>query len=714
MQVSLVCKQGQRLQILYAHCCNGPGYSVADGQLTTPTGCYFLGVLAGVVAFQERNLPFATATDGPQAMLRLVLAMTLIAVCPLGAALRSAEISDRFAVAATMGLEKHNPGFPVGGEGYPAETIPLGAVLEGTDKAWPDAPQLLVGDQPAEAAKPILDLDHRFDGGSGLALTELSQIQIANLTTLGKVWGFLKYHHPAVTSGKLHWDYELLHVLPNVLEQRDMANANAAMAKWISGPETTDPCNPCAKLDETGLHLRPDVAWIEDESLLGPELSQSLRAIYVNRPQLGKQFYVSLARARNPVFEHELLYAQLAFPDPGYQLLALFRFWNIIQYWFPYRDVIGEDWHKVLSEFVPRIALAKDKQAYKLELMGLIARAHDTHANLWSGLDVRPPTGECRIPATVRFVEGRAVVTGFVAPEAAQTSGLAIADIIANLDDVPVETLIKQWAPHYAVSNEASLMRDIGRSMTRGVCGDASVSVIREGQELRVVTKRLRAPEDSFTHDLPGETFRLLSPDVAYLKLSSVKSSDVAHYVEAAAGTKGFVIDIRNYPSDNVMFTLGALLVDQESPFVRFTEPELSTPGAFRWTSPVSLAPKAPHYTGKVAILIDEISQSSAEYTAMAFRSARTAVVVGSTTAGADGNMSDFSLPGGQRSGISGIGVFYPDKTPTQRVGIVPDIEARPTVAGVLSGRDEVLETALRYILGNAVSDQEVQKMAHR
>jgi C-terminal processing protease CtpA/Prc len=201
---------------------------------------------------------------------------------------------------------------------------------------------------------------------------------------------------------------------------------------------------------------------------------------------------------------------------------------------------------------------------------------------------------------------------------------------------------------------------------------------------------------------------------VAYLKLSSVKSSDVAHYVEAAAGTKGFVIDIRNYPSDNVMFTLGALLVDQESPFVRFTEPELSTPGAFRWTSPVSLAPKAPHYTGKVAILIDEISQSSAEYTAMAFRSARTAVVVGSTTAGADGNMSDFSLPGGQRSGISGIGVFYPDKTPTQRVGIVPDIEARPTVAGVLSGRDEVLETALRYILGNAVSDQEVQKMAHR
>ena len=257
-------------------------------------------------------------------------------------------------------------------------------------------------------------------------------------------------------------------------------------------------------------------------------------------------------------------------------------------------------------------------------------------------------------------------------------------------------------------------MRDIGRSMTQGVCGDVSISVIREGQELRVVTRRISVPEDSFTHDLPGETFRLLSPDVAYLKLSSVKSSDAAQYVEAAVGTKGFIIDIRNYPSEFVVFTLGALLVDQDRPFVRFTEADLSTPGAFRWTSPLALTPKAPHYTGKLVILIDEISQSMAEYTAMAFRSARNAIVVGSTTAGADGDISRFPLPGGEWSAISGLGVFYPDKTPTQRVGIVPDIEVRPTIAGIRSGRDEVLETALRHILGNAVSDQEIQKMAHR
>jgi C-terminal processing protease CtpA/Prc len=127
---------------------------------------------------------------------------------------------------------------------------------------------------------------------------------------------------------------------------------------------------------------------------------------------------------------------------------------------------------------------------------------------------------------------------------------------------------------------------------------------------------------------------------------------------------------------------------------------------------PLTLSPQQPHYSGKVVILVDEISQSQAEYTTMAFRSARQAMVVGSTTAGADGNVSRVILPGGLSTMISGIGVFYPDKKPTQRVGIVPDVEVRPTIAGIRAGRDEVLEEALRQILGRQTPADRIEKMA--
>jgi C-terminal processing protease CtpA/Prc len=211
--------------------------------------------------------------------------------------------------------------------------------------------------------------------------------------------------------------------------------------------------------------------------------------------------------------------------------------------------------------------------------------------------------------------------------------------------------------------------------------------------------------------DLPGETFRLLSKDVAYLKLSTVKADQAAKYIESAAGTKGLIIDIRNYPSEFMVFALGTLFVDRETNFVRFTHGDLFNPGAFHWGPPFALTPQQPQYAGKIVILVDEVSQSQAEYTTMAFRSSPRATVLGSTTAGADGNVSAIPLPGGINSMISGIGVFYPDKKPTQRIGIVPDREVKPTIAGIRAGRDEVLEAAIREIVGKDVSAAEIEKM---
>lgn len=97
-------------------------------------------------------------------------------------------------------------------------------------------------------------------------------------------------------------------------------------------------------------------------------------------------------------------------------------------------------------------------------------------------------------------------------------------------------------------------------------------------------------------------------------------------------------------------------------------------------------------------MLVNENSQSQAEYTAMAFHSIKNSTIVGSTTAGADGNVSSIALPGGLRTMISGIGVFYPNGKETQRVGIIPEIFAKPTIKGIKNGKDEVLERAIKVV----------------
>jgi C-terminal processing protease CtpA/Prc len=141
-------------------------------------------------------------------------------------------------------------------------------------------------------------------------------------------------------------------------------------------------------------------------------------------------------------------------------------------------------------------------------------------------------------------------------------------------------------------------------------------------------------------------------------------------------------------------------LLDEEAKFAISTYGSIKVPGLFIYDdhSVVGYKNNNP-YRGKVIILVNENTQSSAEFHAMAYRVHPNAIVMGSTTAGADGNVTRFFLPGGISTRISGIGIYYPDGTETQRVGIVPDIYIEPTIEGIREGRDEVLEKAIETII---------------
>lgn len=579
-----------------------------------------------------------------------------------------------------------------------ARSLRFGVRVAGTGRLWVDDLRLTVdgvplGDLPSVARPPTgLETDHAFDGGSRIVIESLDERQVDALVLLGEVWGFLKYHDARVTSGVRQWDYELLRIVPAVLAARDAEAVRDVLATWIDALGPADAC-PCTAPVETGLALRPDLGWL---SGTGPRLGARLLAIARDRPAGAEQFYLSLMPgAGNPSFDHEPDYRNVPLDDAGFRLLALYRFWNMAAYWFPYRDLLDEDWTATLRDVLPRIVLAGDAVAYQRELVALIARRKDTHANLWSSLAALPPTGACRVAADLRFVEDRRLVV----TASDRDTGLSAGDEIVTIDGATTPSLLDAYAPYHAASNDAARLRDMARSITRGDCAPARL-VVRDAHGQRAVDAPRTPPRGTATHELQGPTFRLLSDDVAYLKLSDIRAADLDGDFAAMAKTRGVVVDLRDYPSQFVVFALGNRLVDHVTPFATFTRPDAHNPGAFRWTPPVALNPVGPRYPGRVVVLVDEATQSQAEYTAMALRASPAAVVVGSTTAGADGNVSRIPLPGGLSAMFSGIGVFHPDGRPTQRIGIVPDVEARPTIAGIRRGRDEVLQAGVAQIVG--------------
>lgn len=536
----------------------------------------------------------------------------------------------------------------------------------------------------------------------------LTDSKIQSLALLGRIWGFVKYHHPAVAGGAIDWDAELIRAMPVILDASSAVVRNAAILEWLERLGTLQTCVNCASPPQDPYFLA-DLDWIDNSALLGDFLSAYLRDVYDNRMRASEQRYVGIASqgTPNPIFVNESEYAGMLLPNGGFRLLALFRLWNIIEYWFPYRDIIGEPWLNVLYEFIPPLYDAQSRADYVRALLQVFARINDTHANLWGGYtEVQPPLGNCRMPVNIRFIEGSATISGYTDTVLGPASGLDIGDVILEIDGGIVSDLIEQWSPYYPASNEPTRLRDIANNMTRGACRSAELRVQRGSNLIDASVERV--PSDNldlsmgFRHDLPGNTFQMLRPDVAYIKLSSVKVDEVEQYINDAQGTVGMVIDIRNYPNEFVVFELGSHLVNTPQDFARFTMVDLNNPGAAVWFSWVMRQqPRLPYYDGRIAILVDEVTQSQAEYTTMAFRIANDVVVIGSTTAGADGNVSDIPLPGNLRGLISGLGVFYPDKSPTQRIGIIPDIVVEPTIAGISEGRDEVLDRAIEWIFSS-------------
>lgn len=156
---------------------------------------------------------------------------------------------------------------------------------------------------------------------------------------------------------------------------------------------------------------------------------------------------------------------------------------------------------------------------------------------------------------------------------------------------------------------------------------------------------------------------------------------------------------MRGYPTDDMTHSLAGYLKSVPSDFIRFSIGSIARPGQFTWSSPVSSGTeRSDPYLGKVVVLVDEYTQSNAEFVTMSLQSRPGTCVMGRSSAGADGNVSSIPLPGDLLTFMSGIGVYYPDGTNAQRIGVQIDQEIKSTIAGVRAGRDELIDAAIQWI----------------
>jgi len=170
--------------------------------------------------------------------------------------------------------------------------------------------------------------------------------------------------------------------------------------------------------------------------------------------------------------------------------------------------------------------------------------------------------------------------------------------------------------------------------------------------------------------------------------------------------TKAIIFDMRNYPTNGTgTYTIPEYLLAEQKIYSRLTRPDFNLPGTFKY----EIANKATAYSkvgklnpdfykGKVILLVDSRTQSAGEWACMTLKTATHVTVIGNQTAGADGNVTRTILPGGYKINFSGLGIYNPDGSETQRIGIKVDIPVSYTIKDVINKNDPLLKRAIEFI----------------
>jgi hypothetical protein len=514
--------------------------------------------------------------------------------------------------------------------------------------------------------------------------------EISKYAVTCRVWGLLKYYHPNVTAGKFDWDSVLLDCLDNIKDASSVKDVNHAIKKMLQ----TAGKYKLSKKDSfnDSLNMNMNLCWI-DSSFLDKDIGQALReisSITVVQPS----YYVCPVDSFPYMLRNEKKYEIKELDSYKYRLLALFRYWNAVYYFSPYKYIMDESWDVRLSEFIPKF-MSPDIQVYRKAITEMAVTINDGHAYTgtmpYIDFSPFPPLVE-----QVTVVDNNTVIR---IPPAG--SLLKRGDIILKIREKDIRDFRDTVSALIPSSNLHFTKYMCNLHIYQQILNGTELTVLRDRKEMKIKTIfNSYNPDNKTEKTIPS--YRKISDKTGYAILERLKTGELFEMFNTFKDTKGIILDMRNYPRNDVSeYIISHLSGKQKHEYLTFTCPDVSHPGAFFWVRDsieYRQRDNLHRYNGKIVVLISEGTLSAAETKSVMYRTAINATLIGRPTAGANGNISRLSLPGEIIVCFSGVGAFYPDRTEIQRKGIIPDIEVYPDMQSILEGKDEILERAISYI----------------
>lgn len=391
----------------------------------------------------------------------------------------------------------------------------------------------------------------------------------------------------------------------------------------------------------------------------------------------------------------------VSFENKSDRLGTVIIIWSILEHFFPYWDVTPTDWDAVLTTSLSDAAQAYDVQSMHLVLSAMAVALHDGHAH------VTPPSQneEPRlfVPFTVTYIDGEYIVSDSEVEEVPVGSTVMamnnrlIEEIMAENQQLRISAATTQFQHAYDYilfnyffpwTNTLEIQLRMPNDKIRMVIVPRTMT----GSEIVTLAQNLRP-----------EAVTELENGIWYIDLSRWDNVNFNLNKNVLAQAEGIIFDMRGYPSGVPSSILGHF-TDTELSTAQFLTPYITQPhltdveylnGA--WAIP----PASPHFTDNVVFLTNGEAISYAETLMGIVEHYELGEIVGIPTAGTNGNVTLYELPGGFTFTWTGMLVLKQDGSQHHGIGIQPTIPVTQTVDDLIRGEDTQLNAALATIHAN-------------
>jgi C-terminal processing protease CtpA/Prc len=410
----------------------------------------------------------------------------------------------------------------------------------------------------------------------------------------------------------------------------------------------------------------------------------------------------SVTYPKRAIADAEYIYQQLELIDPSHiraenlytRLANTIILWNVLQHFYPAFQSVNVNWDEQLRIALRRSFSDKSFEDHRITLARMIEPLNDSHMTIYTA----PQFQYYYPPIKWALIQNKIVVTHVLDV----SLPISVGDIITSVNGVKAKVFWNEKRANViGATVSGKNFKAINESLMGPKNSEIRIEYLSQGDKSEAITLQRELPQFEFDRVVATNSYTEFPEGIFYVNPTKMTWSDLKSHVDELASARGIVFDLRGYPRWETINIVSHFIQSPIRGMAR-SVPKILFPDqehiSYEYSPGDTIYPAKPYIGCPKVFITNGKALSYSEDFLNRVSYYKLAKVIGEPSAGATGSSNTTYLLGGLYNVWTGMKVFRQDGEAFNGVGIVPDEEVKPTIAGIRAGRDELLEYAISQL----------------